>query len=173
MKRFSGPIPALTVVTVLLAMMPAWGVVPESTDAGLTAIFVRYYGAVQKGRWKAAFDLLHDRLREATRVSTPEDLAQRNLRTQQELIAAFQQHDRLEVAKTEMDLTSIKARVKGFGDGDVAGQLSYDLVVFPKGAGRPLMYRVVLDVGLSQGRIIRITQESMTRIDPGALGDVL
>lgn len=173
MRRVSGPILALAAVTILLAVTPAWAAAPEDTDAGMTAIFVRYYGAIQKGRWKTAFDLLHDRLREATRVSTPEDLAQRSHRTQQELIAAFQQQDRLEVAKTEMDLTSIKGRVTGFGDGDIAGQMSYDLVVFPKGAGRPLMYRVVLDVGLSQGRIIRITQESMTRIDPGALGDVL
>jgi len=35
------------------------------------------------------------------------------------------------------------------------------------------MYRVVMDVGLSQGQIIRLTQESITRIDPGAIRDVL
>jgi len=28
-------------------------------------------------------------------------------------------------------------------------------------------------VGLSQGQIIRLTQESITRIDPGAIRDVL
>jgi hypothetical protein len=173
MRRIFGPILALAAATVMIVVVPVRGAAPEGTDSGLTAVFVRYYSAIQKGRWKDAFDLLHDRLKEATQVSTPEDLAQRSSRTQQELIAAFQKHDRLEVGKTEVDLTSIKARVTGAGDGDVAGQVSYDLVVFPKGTGRALMYRVVLDVGLSQGRIIRITQESMTRIDPGALGDVL
>ena len=35
------------------------------------------------------------------------------------------------------------------------------------------MYRVVMDVGLSQGLIIRLTQESISRIDPGAFGDML
>jgi hypothetical protein len=55
----------------------------------------------------------------------------------------------------------------------VAGQVVYDLVVFPVGPGRPLMYRVVMNVGLAQGQIIRLSQASMIRIDPGALGDVL
>jgi hypothetical protein len=59
------------------------------------------------------------------------------------------------------------------GDGNVAGQVVYDLVVFPSGPGRPLMYRVVMDVGLVQGRIIRLSQSSMTRIDPGAVQDAV
>jgi hypothetical protein len=35
------------------------------------------------------------------------------------------------------------------------------------------MYRVVMDVGLAGGRIIRITQHSITRIDPGGFGDAI
>ena len=144
---------------------------PEETDSGLTSVFVRYYKAVQKGRWEDAFDLLHDRLKTATQVHTPEDLARWNARTQQELIDAFQSFDYIEVAKAEVDLTSIQGRILGVGDGIVAGEVTYDLFVFPKGPGRPLMYRVVMMVGLSEGLIIRITQRSITRIDPGALGD--
>jgi len=63
--------------------------------------------------------------------------------------------------------------VTSAGDGNVAGQVVYDLVVFPVGPGRPLMYRVVMDVGLAQGQIIRLSQASMVRIDPGALGDAV
>jgi hypothetical protein len=144
---------------------------PEDTDTGLTAVFVRYYSAIAKGRWNEAFQMLHGRLKLATEVQTPEDLARRNVRTQQELIEAFEAYDRLDVARTEVDLTSIKAHVTGSAEGNVAGEVSYDLVVFPKGPGRPLMYRVRMDVGLAQGRIIRITQQSMARIDPGGYGD--
>ena len=77
------------------------------------------------------------------------------------------------MAKTEVDLTSIKATVTAAEAGNVAGEVVYDLVVFPVGPGRSLMYRVVMDVGLSQGLIIRLTQESITRIDPGAIRDTL
>jgi hypothetical protein len=145
----------------------------EASDAGLTALFVRYYSAVAHGRWSEAFQLLHDRLKAATEVHSPDDLAQASVRSQQELIHAFQSFDRLEVIKTEMDLTSIKAHVKAAGDGNVAGKVTYDLVVFPKSAGRSLMYRVVMDIGLAGGRIIRMTQHSMARIDPGGIGDAV
>jgi hypothetical protein len=145
--------------------------VSEDSDAGLTAVFVRYYSAIAKGRWNEAFQMLHGRLKLATEVQTPEDLARRDVRAQRELIEAFETYDRVDVARTEVDLTSIKAHVTGSAEGNVAGQVSYDLVVFPKGLGRPLMYRVMMDVGLAQGQIIRITQHSMARIDPGGYGD--
>jgi hypothetical protein len=164
---------ALAGLAVMLAVMPAGAAAPEESDSGLTALFVRYYGAVQKGKWEEAFHLLHDRLKTAMQVHTPEDLARRNARTQQELIDAFQAFDHIQVAKAEADLTSIQGRILGVGDGNVAGEVTYDLFVFPKGQGRPLMYRVVMMVGLSEGLIIRITQQSMTRIDPGSLGDAV
>ena len=145
----------------------------QESDAGLTALFVRYYSAIAQGRWSDAFHLLHDRLKTATEVHSPEELAQKSARAQQELIDAFETFDHLEVARTTMDLTSIKGRVKSSGDGNVAGTITYDLVVFPKGPGHPLMYRVVMDVGLAGGRIIRLTQHSITRIDPGALGEAI
>jgi hypothetical protein len=163
-------------VTALLLTLPstlAAASPPEGTDSGLTAVFVRYYSAIAKERWSDAFQMLHKRLKDATKVQTPEDLARRSSRSQQDLIAAFETYDRLEVVKTEMDLTSIKARVTAAGDGDVTGEVSYDLVVFPKGQGRPLMYRVTMNVGLAQGQIIRITQHSMARIDPGGHGDAI
>ena len=106
-------------------------------------------------------------------VQSPQELAVRDVVAQQNLIEGFRRYDNLEVAKTEIDLTSIKAVATASGDGNLAGQLVYDLVVFPAGPGRPLMYRVVMDVGLAQGRVIRLSQASMVRIDPGALGDVL
>jgi hypothetical protein len=163
-------VPALLLAlpTALAAASP-----PEGTDSGLTAVFVRYYSAIAKERWSEAFQMMHTRLKEATAVQTPEDLARHNSRTQQELIDAFGTYDRLEVATTEMDLNSIKARVTAAGNGDVAGEVSYDLVVFPKGQGRPLMYRATMNVGLAQGQIIRITQHSMARIDSGGHGDAI
>ena len=146
---------------------------PEESNAGLTALFVRYYTAVAQGRWSEAFQFLHDRLKTATEVLSPEELAQRHSRDQHALVQAFETFNRIEVAKTEMDLTSIKGYVKAAGDGNVAGEVSYDLLVFLKGPGRPLMYRVVTDVGLAEGRIIRITQHSMARIDPAGVGDAV
>ena len=164
---------AVTGLVILLVTAPASAKASEDSDSGLTALFVRYYSAVQKGWWQEALGLLHERLKLATQLRTPEDLAQRNGRTQQELKDAFQKFDHLEVAKAEVDVTSIRAQVTGLGEGDVTGQVTYDLVVFPKGPGRPLMYRVVMDVGLSEGRIIRLTQQSMTRIDPGGVRDAV
>lgn len=164
---------AVAGLAVLLAVASVGATAPEETDSGLTALFVRYYKAVQKGRWEEAFNLLHDRLKTAIQVHTPEDLAHRDARTQQELIDAFQAFDHIQVAKAEVDLTSIQGRILGVGDGNVAGEVTYDLFVFPKGQGRPLMYRVVMMVGLSEGLIIRITQQSMTRIDPRAFGEAV
>lgn len=146
---------------------------PDTSDGELTALCVRYYGAVKKGRWEEALGLLHERLKKALNVQTPRELAVRDVVAQQNLIEAFRRFDNLDVARTEVDLTSIKAFVTASGDGNVAGQVVYDLVVFPIGPGRPRMYRVVLDVGLAQGQIIRLSQSSMTRIDPGALHDAV
>lgn len=146
---------------------------PVSKDAGFTAIFTRYYGSIQKERWQEALELLHERLKTATEVHTPEDLARRNRQTQLELIQAFQKFDHLEVAKIEVDLTSISGRIEAEGDGNSLGQITYDLVVFPKGLGYPLMYRVIMDAGLSEGLIIQITQRSIARIDPGGIRDAV
>jgi hypothetical protein len=145
----------------------------EVPDSTLAAVFVRYYGALQKERYEEALGLLHERLRQAMQVRTAKDLAARNIVAQRDLVEAFRQFDRIDVAKTEVDLTSIKATVSASDNVNVSGQVVYDLVVFPVGPGRPLMYRVVMDVGLSQGLIIRLTQESITRIDPDAIRDVL
>ena len=117
--------------------------------------------------------LLHERLRQALQVRTAKDLAARSFLAQRDLVEAFRRFDQIDVAKTEVDLTSIKATVSASDNVNVLGEVAYDLVVFPVGPGRPLMYRVVMDVGLSQGQIIRLTQESITRIDPGAIRDVL
>ena len=146
---------------------------PDTSDGALTALFVRYYSAVKQGRWDEALGLLHERLKKALNVQTSRELAIRDVVAQQNLIEAFRQFDNLDVAKTEVDLTSLNATVTASGDGNVAGQVVYDLVVFPAGPGRPLMYRVVMDVGLAQGRIIRLSQASMTRIDPGAVHDAV
>ena len=159
---------------VVVSLAPPVGAAEsQESDAGLTALFIRYYSAIAQGHWSEAFQLLHDRLKTATEVHSPEELAHKSARAQQELIDAFETFDRLEVAKTTMDLTSIKGRVKSSGDDNIAGIITYDLVVFPKGPGHPLMYRVVMDVGLAGGRIIRITQHSITRIDPGGFGDAI
>jgi hypothetical protein len=167
------PCCALVGLVLLLAGPPVEAASPPIADSELTALFVRYYSAVKKGRWDEALGLLHERLKKGMNVQNPQELAVRDVVAQQSLIEAFRRYDNLEVAKTEIDLTSIKAVATASGDGNLAGQLVYDLVVFPSGPGRPLMYRVVMDVGLAQGRIIRLSQASMVRIDPGALGDVL
>ena len=160
-------------VTLLSAVPRSDAASPEVPDSTLAAVFVRYYGALQKERYEEALGLLHERLRQALRIRTAKDLAARSIVDQRDLVEAFRQFDRIDVAKTEVDLRSIKATVTSSGDGNVAGEVVYDLVVFPVGSGRPLMYRVVMDVGLSQGQIIRLTQESINRIDPGAIRDVL
>lgn len=160
-------------LVLLLAVPPVDAAPPSVPDSEFTALFIRYYSAVKKGRWDEALGLLHERLKKAINVQTPKELAVRDVVAQQNLIDGFRRYDNLEVAKTEVDLTSIKGAVTASGDGNVAGQVVYDLVVFPAGPGRPLMYRVVMDVGLAQGQIIRLSQASMVRIDPGARGDVL
>jgi hypothetical protein len=160
-------------LVLLLAVPLVEAAPPVASDGEFTALFVRYYGALQKERWGEAFGLLHERLKKGMNVQSPQELAVRNIVAQQSLIEGFRRFDNLDVAKTEVDLTSIKATVTASGDGSVAGQVVYDLLVFPVGPGRPLMYRVVMDVGLAQGQIIRLTQSSMTRIDPGALGDAV
>ncbi len=146
---------------------------PDASASALAAVFVKYYGALQKERWAEAFRLLDERLKKALQVKTPRDLALRSHVAQLSLIDAFKQFDHIDVARLEVDLTSIKATVRDASDGNVAGEVVYDLVVFPKGPGRPLMYRVVMDAGLAQGQIIRLTQSSITRIDPGAIRDVM
>ncbi len=164
---------ALVGLALLLAVPLVEAAPPIAPDSEFTALFVRYYGALQKERWGEAFGLLHERLKKGMNVQSPQELAVRNIVAQQNLIEGFRRFDNLDVAKTEVDLASIKGSVTASGDGNVAGQVVYDLVVFPVGPGRPLMYRVVMNVGLAQGQIIRLSQSSMTRIDPGALGDVL
>jgi len=172
MRRFLHPL--LIATLMILSVMPrVEAASPEAPDSVLAAVFFRYYGALQKERYEEALGLLHERLRQALQVRTAKDLAARSIVAQRDLVDAFRRFDKLDVAKTEVDLTSIKATVTAAEAGNVAGEVVYDLVVFPVGPGRPLMYRVVMDVGLSQGLIIRLTQESITRIDPGAIRDVL
>jgi len=164
---------AVAGVTLALAVLGADGAVPEASDRALTNLLVRYYGALQKQRWEEAFGLLHERLKRMLQVQTPHDLAVRNYGAQHDLIQALKDFDHIDVTKAEVDMTSIKGTVTASGDGNVAGEVVYDLVVFRAGPGRPLMYRVVMDVGLAEGRIIRLGQASMVRIDPGALGEVM
>jgi len=164
---------AAACLALLCCLPPVEAAPPVASDSEFTALFVRYYGALQKERWGEAFGLLHERLKKGMNVQNPRELAVRNVVAQQNLIEGFRRFDNLDVAKTEVDLSSIKGTVTASGDGNVAGRVVYDLVVFPVGPGRSLMYRVVMDVGLAQGQIIRLSQASMTRIDPGALGDVL
>jgi len=164
---------ALVGLVLLLAVPLVEAAPPVASDSEFTALFVRYYGALQKERWGEAFGLLHERLKKGMNVQSPQELAVRNIVAQQNLIEGFRRFDNLDVAKTEMDLASIKGSVTGSGDGNVAGQVVYDLVVFPVGPGRSLTYRVVMDVGLARGQIIRLSQASMIRIDPGALGDAV
>ena len=168
-----GPRHFVATLLLLLWMSSMATAEPVESDAGVTAVFVRYYSAVATERWSEAFQLLHERLKTATEVRSPEEMAQKHSQDQRQLIQAFETFDRIEVARTEMDLSSIKGSVKGSGGGNVAGQVTYDLLVFLKGPGHPRMYRVVTDVGLSDGRIIRITQHSMSRIDPGGVGDAV
>lgn len=164
---------ALACAAIVLCVAHVEAATPDVSDGELTTLLVRYYGAVKKGRWDEALGLLHERLKKALNVQTAKELAVRDVVAQQNLIEGFRRYDNLEVAKTEVDLTSIKGTVTSAGDGNVAGQVTYDLVVFPTGPGRPLMYRVVMDVGLAQGQIIRLSQASMVRIDPGARGDAV
>ncbi len=161
------------VLAFVLAASPAGAAPVSATDGELTDLFVRYYQALKKERWEDAFGLLHERLKESLQVLNAHDLAVRQYGAQRELIEAFKAFDHIDVAKAEVDLTSIKGTVTGTGDGNTAGRVVYDLIVFRAGPGRPLMYRVVMDVGLEKGKIIRLTQGSIVRIDPGSVGDVM
>ncbi len=175
MTRFLSPL-LLATLMILPAVPRSEAASTEGPASTLAAVCVRYYGALQKERYEEALGLLHERLRQALQIRTSKDLAARSILAQRDLVEAFRQFDHIDVAKTEVDLTSIKATVSASDSVSVSGQVVYDLVVFPvfpAGPGRPLMYRVVMDVGLSQGQIIRLTQESITRIDPGAIRDVL
>jgi len=172
MTRFLPPL-VLATLMILSAVPQSEAASTEGPASTLAAVCVRYYGALQKERYEEALGLLHERLRQALQIRTAKDLAARSILAQRDLVEAFRQFDHIDVAKTEVDLTSIKATVSASDSFSVSGQVVYDLVVFPVGPGRPLMYRVVMDVGLSQGQIIRLTQESITRIDPGAIRDVL
>lgn len=173
MNRIVRVLLAATGLALLLLLSPAGANASGNNDAGFTAIFVRYYGSIQTGRWQAALELLHARLKAATQVQSAEDLARRSRRTQLELIQAFEKFDHLEVTKIEVDLPSISGRISAEGGGNMLGQVTYDLVVFPKGPGSSLMYRVVMNVGLSEGLIIHLNQSSITRIDPGAIRDAV
>jgi len=172
MTRFLPPL-VLAILLILSAVPRSDAASTEGPARTLAAVCVRYYGALQKERYEEALGLLHERLRQALQVRTAKDLAARSILAQRDLVEAFRRFDQIDVAKTEVDLTSIKATVSASDNENVLGEVVYDLVVFPVGPGRPLMYRVVMDVGLSQGQIIRLTQESITRIDPGAIRDVL
>jgi hypothetical protein len=172
MTRFLPPLVLATLV-ILSAVPRSEAASTEGLASTLAAVCVRYYGALQKERYEEALGLLHERLRQALQVRTAKDLAARSILAQRDLVEAFRRFDQIDVAKTEVDLTSIKATVSASDNVNVLGEVAYDLVVFPVGPGRPLMYRVVMDVGLSQGLIIRLTQESITRIDPGAIRVVL
>jgi hypothetical protein len=173
LRRAANPYCALIGLVLLLATPAVEAAPPSIADSEFTALFIRYYSAVKNGWWDEAYGLLHERLKKALNVQTAKELAVRDVVAQQNLIEGFRRYDNLDVARTEIDLTSIKGTVTASGDGNVAGQVVYDLVVFPVGPGRPLMYRVVMDVGLAQGRIIRLSQASMVRIDPGARGDAV
>ena len=168
MTRFLPPL-VIATLTILSAVPRSEAASTEGPASTLAAVC----GALQKERYEEALSLLHERLRQALQIRTAKDLAARNILAQRDLVEAFREFDHIDVAKTEVDLTSIKATVSASDGVSVSGQVVYDLVVFPVGPGRPLMYRVVMDVGLSQGLIIRLTQESITRIDPGAIRDVL
>src|SRR2546425_4341622 len=168
MRRFLHPL--LIAALMILSAMPRVEAAPsEAPDNALAAVFFRYYGALQKERYEEALGLLHERLRQALQVRTAKDLAARSIVAQRNLVDAFRRFDNLDVAKTEVDLTSIKATVAAAEAGNVAGEVVYDLVVFPVGPGRPLMYRVVMDVGVSHGVDLPRAQEIHTRLAPPAL----
>src|SRR3712207_5293715 len=84
-------------ILVLLSPAISRGDTSGQPDANLTALFVTYYTAVEKGQWVEAFQHLHDRLKTATKVENPDALAQSQAKTQKELIEAFRKFDRLDV----------------------------------------------------------------------------
>src|SRR2546427_13294987 len=93
----------------------------EGPASTLAAVCARYYGALQKERYEEALGLLHERLRQALEVRTAKDLAARSIVAQRNLVDAFRRFDNLDVAKTEVDLTSIKATVAAGEAGEVGG----------------------------------------------------
>src|SRR3989475_13100800 len=120
MRRFMQPLRIATLM--ILSVMPrVEAASPEAPDSGLAAVFFRYYGAVQKERYEEALGLLHERLRQALQVRTAKDLAARSIVAQRNLVDAFRRFDNLDVAKTEVDLTSIKATVAAGEAGEVGG----------------------------------------------------
>src|SRR2546427_10820130 len=108
---------------------------PEAPDSVLAAVFFRYYGALQKERYEEALGLLHERLRQALQVRTAKDLAARSIVAQRNLVDAFRRFDNLDVAKTEVDLTSIKATVTAAEAGNVAGWGGEDRARYRVGTG--------------------------------------
>src|SRR3989475_5814133 len=152
MRRFLHPL--LIAALMILSAMPRVEAAPsEAPDNALAAVFFRYYGALQKERYEEALGLLHERLRQALQVRTAKDLAARSIVAQRNLVDAFRRFDNLDVAKTEVDLTSIKATVAAAEAGNVAGGGGYDLGVFPGGPGGPPMYPGAMGVGVSQGAV--------------------
>ena len=145
---------ALVSLVLFLVVPPADAAPPAGSDSEITALFVRYYSAVKKGRWDEAHGLLHERLKKAMNVQTPRELAIRDVAAQQNLIDGFRRFDNLEVAKTEVDLASIKGTVTASGDSNVAGQVVYDLVVFPIGPGRPPLGKPTPPMKLSPRRAV-------------------
>ncbi|MEK6603876.1 MAG: hypothetical protein AABY69_05675, partial [Nitrospirota bacterium] len=70
---------ALVGLVLLLAVPPVEAAPPPIADSELTALFIRYYSAVKKGRWDEALGLLHERLKKAMNVQTPKELAVRDV----------------------------------------------------------------------------------------------
>src|SRR2546427_7014850 len=136
MRRFLHPL--LIAALMILSAMPRVEAAPsEAPDNALAAVFFRYYGALQKERYEEALGLLHERLRQALQVRTAKDLAARSIVAQRNLVDAFRRFDNLDVAKTEVDLTSIKATVAAAEAGNVAGGGGGRPGVVPLGPGRP------------------------------------
>src|SRR3989475_11587920 len=140
MRRFLHPL--LIATLMILSVMPrVEAASPEAPDSALAAVFFRYYGALQKERYEEALGLLHERLRQALQVRTAKDLAARSLVAQRNLVEAFRRVHNLDVAKTEVDLTSIKATVAAAEAGNVAGGGGGGLSRVPKGTGWPRQVR--------------------------------
>src|SRR5206468_9828859 len=106
-------LPPLVLATLLIrsAVPRGEATSTEGPASPLAAVCARYYGALQKERYEEALGLLHERLRQALQVRTAKDLAARSILAQRDLVQAFRRFDQIDVAKTEVDLTSIKAAV--------------------------------------------------------------
>src|SRR2546426_6159173 len=140
MRRFLHPL--LIATLMILSAMPRVEAAPsEAPDSVLAAVFFRYYGALQKERYEEALGLLHERLRQALRVRTAKDLAARSIVAQRNLVDAFRRFDNLDVAKTVVDLTSIKATVTAAEAGNVAGDEMVEQVIFSTRPACPPLFR--------------------------------